>query len=108
MSPKRSGACSKCDEDVFDVLQDAPLPRKIGAPHDDAMRATFFLVDSTQMDLTFCKNCLDTLTTEDYPWLWKRVQLSWEVESPGHPNQKQHARNGIMALAHAQPWKEVQ
>ena len=108
MTPKVSGACSKCDKDVFDVVQDSPLPRKIGAPHDDAVRATFVLVSGSQMDLTFCQHCFEGLTTQDYPWLWRRVQLSWEAESPGHQNQKDQARNGIMALYHSKAWKDVQ
>ena len=107
MTPKIPGACTKCSEDVFDVLTDTPLPRRLGRPHDDAIRATFVLASGSQMDLTFCQNCMDTLTTQDYPWIWRRVQLSWETESPGHQNQKDQANNAIMALMHSMPWKDV-
>lgn len=107
MTPKRVGACSKCDEDVFDLITKEPLARKVGAAHENAMRATFILVDGTRMDLTFCAHCLETLTPQDYPWLWRRVQLSWEDQSPNHPNQKHHVDNGIMALDCSQSWKDV-
>lgn len=110
MSPKILGSCSKCDAEVFEVAKRDPetrVPIQLGPCRDDAMRATFLLLDGSSMDLTFCKNCSDTLLPHDYRFLWQRVMLSWETETPGHPNQKQHADNGILALRHVQPWKDI-
>lgn len=109
MTPKLFGCCSKCDVEVFDIVErkENREPNRAGAPHDDAVRLTFILVDGTRMDLTFCKPCADTLSEYDYAYLWQRVMLSWAAESPGHPHQKSQVDNGIMALSHRQPWKEV-
>lgn len=107
MTPKLAGACSKCDVDVFKIVEHEPKPRKLGPPFENAMRATFQLVDGTKMDLTFCKDCVDSLQPHDFPFLWQRVMLTWETETPGHQNQKTHADNGILGLAHVVPWKDV-
>jgi hypothetical protein len=45
MKPKISGACTKCDLEVFEVVErdEQRLPIKLGLPLDDAVRITFRL-----------------------------------------------------------------
>lgn len=111
MSPKIIGCCSKCDVEVFDIEKRDPetrLPTQTGAPHANAVRSTFVLMDGTKMDLTFCAECNAGLTPQDYPWLWQRVLASWIAESStSHPCVKQQAPNGIFALSYSQPWRDV-
>lgn len=109
MTPKLSGCCTKCDTQVYDVVShnEKGEPIRIGGPSDDAVRVNFRLVNGSSMDLTFCRDCAAGLQPHDYPFLWQRVMLSWEVSTPGHPNQKEQSNNGILALNYAQPWKEV-
>ncbi len=110
MKRKITGCCSRCDAEVFEVLErDAErMPKRIGAPLENAVRVTFVMVDGTLMDLTFCRECADALTPEELQWLWRRVVKSWIDQSGAdHPWLKTQAANGLLAVHHARPWKEV-
>jgi hypothetical protein len=110
MKPKISGACTKCDLEVFEVVErdEQRLPIKLGLPLDDAVRVTFRLMKGSAMDLTFCRHCAEGLDALDYPHLWNRVMTSWEAQSPGHPGgAKGHIDDGIVSIDRKQLWKEV-
>ncbi len=110
MAPKMVGCCTKCDAEVFAIVRRDPngLPIQAGAPLEQATRVTFALKDGSQMDLTFCDHCAAGLEPPDFPWLWKRVVLSWVAESGAtHPGVKPQVDNGIMGLLRKQLWREV-
>lgn len=110
MKPKIAGACTKCDEIVFEVVErnEDRIPTKLGPPLENAVRVTFRLMKGSAMDLTFCRHCAEGLDAMDYPHIWRRVMDSWEAQSPGHPGGAPgHADNGIVGLDRKQLWKEV-
>jgi hypothetical protein len=110
------GCCSSCDKEVFDVVErfssaedNAGMPKRIGAPHDDAIRVGFLLANGEQMDLTFCAECVDSLSSDDYPQLWEKVLRSWVVElGEKRPDWlTQMLGNGILCEVGKQTWKDV-
>lgn len=111
MNPKLTGCCTKCDVEVFDVVARDPktrIPVQLGAPLENAVRATFILLDGSRMDLTFCESCSAGLEPSEFPWLWKRVLVSWIAESgASHPCVKEQATNAILARTYSKPWREV-
>jgi hypothetical protein len=109
MKPKLLGCCTKCDAEVFDVAarDEARIPIRLGAPHEDAMRANFLLLSGSRMDLTFCKHCIDGVTADDYRHIWSRVVEAWHNSTPGHDWTHTQKDNMILALLHVKPWKEV-
>lgn len=110
MKPKLIGCCTKCDEEVFEIVRRDPetrVPVQIGAPLETAMRANFVMADGSRMDLTFCRKCSDGLTPEDLPHIWNRVVSAWEHQSPGHAWTKTQRDNGLLMLLNVKPWKEV-
>lgn len=111
MNSKIAGCCSICDIEVFDVIRRDPetrAPRELGAPHDDACRTTFLLINGSQMSLTMCDDCMKTLTPKQYPILWRRVLLSWILESgKDHPFLKTQQDNGISAVMHTEKWSQL-
>lgn len=111
MKPKLHGCCSKCDAEVFEIIERDPetrAPTRVGAPLDEAERATFLLMNGSRMDLTLCAGCAAGLQPADYAFLWQRVMVSWIAQSgPDHPWPKSQIDNGICAVLHRQPWKEV-
>jgi len=111
MTHKLIGCCSSCDAEVFDIVQRNPEtrePTKVGASHDDAMRAAFLLADGSLMDLTFCRECASTLEPATFPMLWQRCMASWIKQSGAdHPWVKTQNDNGIMGLVRVISWKDV-
>lgn len=108
---KRPGCCSACDAEVFDVRtrdKETRAPVALGAPLDNAVRATFVLFMGSQMSLTLCSDCAAALTPADFPILWQRVMAGWIAKSgTDHPWARSQADNGIVGLLHMRPWKEV-
>lgn len=113
MKPKLAGCCSKCDAEVFEVSVRDPETREpkragLGSPLENAVRATFVLMNGSRMDLTFCAACMDELTPADYAALWRRVVVSWVHETSEDPSWvRSQVDNGIAGLLHKQPWREV-
>lgn len=96
------GHCSKCDTQVYEVLRRAKdgTPAQIGKPLSNAMKATFALVNGTQMDLTLCDTCLADLATTDYPFLWNRVMDGWAKQGTAWASTQE--TNGILGLLSSQ------
>lgn len=111
MKPKLTGCCSKCDAEVFEITERFPetrAPKRVGKPFENAVRATFVLMNGSKMDLTFCAACMDELTPADYGALWQRVMVSWAHEKSGGPSWvRSQVDNGIAGLLYRQPWREV-
>jgi len=110
------GSCSICDKEVFDIVErfgpaeeNAGRPKRIGAPHDDAMRIGFMLASGEQMDLTFCQSCAEALTDEDYHELWQKVLRSWVAELGDRRPEwlTPMLGNGILCELGKQSWKDV-
>jgi len=110
------GSCSICDKEVFDIVErfgpaeeNAGRPKRIGAPHDDAMRIGFMLASGEQMDLTFCESCAEALTDEDYHELWQKVLRSWVAELGDRRPEwlTPMLGNGILCELGKQSWKDV-
>lgn len=109
MNPKVAGLCSKCDAEVYEVRQRDPrtgLPQRLGAPMPNAHRVTFLLMNGSQMDLTFCHDCVTALEPTQFPWLWQRVMVSWAAE---HRSEwaKTQLNNGIVGLLGMRPVREA-
>ena len=81
IEPKIAGACSCCDEMVFDVTarHEDGRPARLGAPHPAARRIAFLLASGEIMDLTFCAGCAATVG-DRYGPLWDKVLVSWTAE----------------------------
>ncbi len=113
MTPKLIGCCSSdgCDKEVFEIVRrdsTASQPLKVGPATEDAVRATFLLVDGSKMDLTFCRECADKLEPTVFPMLWQRCMLSWIKQSGvKHTWVAEQRKNGIMGLLRTQPWGHV-
>lgn len=110
------GSCSICDKEVFDIIERfgpseerAGTPKRIGAPHDDAMRIGFMLASGEQMDLTFCQSCAESLTDEDYHELWQKVLRSWVAELGDRRPEwlTPMLGNGILCELGKETWKDV-
>lgn len=82
IEPKIAGACSCCDEMVFDVVArcEDGRPARLGAPHPAARRIAFLLASGEIMDLTFCAGCAALTAGDRYGRLWDRVLVSWKAE----------------------------
>lgn len=106
MKLKRNGCCSKCDCEVFEIVTRNPEtrePLRVGAPLDNAMRAEFIMVNGSIMDLTFCRDCLETLAPSDYLPLWLRIMKSWGK----HEWVATQVDNGLVGIRSVRPWKDL-
>jgi len=105
---KISGACTICDEMVFEVMaryeeheRRPGEPKRLGSPNDGATRITFGLFDGTRADLTFCGTCTEILNSEQCTEIWRKVMRSWIREMEGDTQKhdgwfpKQYA-NGLL------------
>jgi hypothetical protein len=110
------GACTRCNKEVFDVIERFPpesvfagKPRRLGSPNEDAMRLEFVLAGGEHMDLTFCKSCADGLSNEDYAELWEKVMRSWAAEmGEKRPDWfVQMQTSGILGEVGRMSWPEV-
>ena len=109
--PKIPGACTCCDKPLFEVKTidpDTKRARQITVPTEDACRLLFVLKSGSQMDLTFCAACADSLAPAQYPFLWSRVMRSWIAEAGvDHPTVKEQSKNSILGIVRRQKWTEV-
>lgn len=106
MLPKRTGCCSKCDVECFEVISRDPetrIPKQLGGPLDNAVRCNFIMYDGSTIDLTLCTDCYQTFTPADFMTLWHRVLLSWG----DHPWVKTQTENGLVGIRSALRWKDV-
>lgn len=78
-----AGVCKSCGEQCFDVLQvyqpherNPGEPKALGEPIK-GVRITFSLYDNTLCNITFCYDCADNLTSEQYTEIWYRVMVGW-------------------------------
>ena len=81
---KTIGCCTKCDKEVFDVVERFPpdhenagKPRRVGQPLPEARRINFSLSGGPSIDLTFCDECSLNMTPDDYGPIWQKVLDSW-------------------------------
>lgn len=116
VSPKITGHCSLCDKRVFDVLSVFEAheiypgePKQIGAPTNEAVRMTFLLWDGCKMQLTFCADCADRLTTENYGYLWQRVVVSWvrELREDRPDWFMNQLNNGLLCTIGRESWQKI-
>lgn len=85
-SKKLIGHCTCCDKAVFDIVEvyphDHPYagePRKIGNPHDDALRVTVILTDGKHIDVTICSYCFRS-GDFSYNDIWDSIKSAWALE----------------------------
>ena len=92
---KIAGHCTLCHCECFNIIERYSSderrpgePKRIGLPHDGTTRITFLLIDGTRMDLTFCAECANNITVDDYTAIWQKVIRSWtrEFEEKGTPD----------------------
>ncbi len=116
IAPKIVGACACCDRMVFDITArfgagepNEGKPKQLGAPQADARRVTFLLTSGEVMDLTFCDDCMNTLSSETYGQLWDKVLVSWAAElGDKRPDWfMAQFQNAILCELNAQDWTEV-
>lgn len=86
-TPKIIGHCTCCDAACYEVISQFPeghalagRPRKIWHILPATRRVEFLLSDSSTMTLTFCGNCADELSPQDYPKIMSRLLVSWAEE----------------------------
>ena len=101
---KIPGHCSVTGEPCFDVIEYWPAghtfdgqPKRLGAPHDDALRVTFVTMKGTLMVLTICEAALPDIVV-NLPAVWASVKARYRAERKAHKelgqvdfNDKQHA-----------------
>jgi len=106
---KVAGCCSKCDAEVFEVVarDDDRKPARLGPAKENAERLTFYLLNGSRMDLTFCTDCAESLTPGEFPFLWRRVMETWVDEVPGHSWAGTQTTNGIAGLMGRKLWRDV-
>ena len=74
---KKTGCCTLCDVEVYEVIDRHPSgpyegnPRTLGPPLANIRRPTFVLADGTTCQITFCAECEPT--SENIPHIWNRV-----------------------------------
>lgn len=124
---KRVGHCSLCLTQVADIKKVFPaghpfegLPARLGKWRPNAMRATFVLLDGSQMDLTMCSACMAEMGPEDYPRLWQNVISAFQDElnrlekaDPKNAEKRLEVANRVIAsnppvgLLSSRPWSEI-
>lgn len=118
---KISGHCTICNAAVFDIAavnepheRRPGEPKRVGAPHDNAVRITFILFDGSMADMTFCDDCATALSPDSYTEIWRKVLRSWqrEIDESGKP--ETHATwftpqffNGLLYEQTRIHWKEI-
>lgn len=89
---KIGGCCSLCDEPVFEVMavwEDhdvrAGEPKRLGPVNEGTIRVSFLLLSGGYTDMTFCGQCAEELTPEQYTWLWRKNLAGYMREQNGNP-----------------------
>jgi hypothetical protein len=109
---KQQGHCSVSGEPCFDIIetwdQSHPLagqPRRIGAPHADAVRVTLVLADGTQADITVKHRYVPELYMS-LPQVWREIKERTRFDRKQHRayrqpdfNENQHAQMDAWNLA---------
>jgi len=88
---KAAGLCSVSGEECFDVLEYWPAnhpvyagqPRRLGAPHDDALRVTVVLVNGSRMNLTIKAQYLADFHVA-LPEVWRVVKEATRTLRKAH------------------------
>ncbi|MGE0373000.1 MAG: hypothetical protein AB7Q01_14115 [Gammaproteobacteria bacterium] len=88
---KAAGLCSVSGEPCFDVLDYWPsdhpvyagLPRRLGAPHEDALRLTLILVNGSHMNLTIKEQYLAEFHVA-LPEVWRLVKNTTRTLRKAH------------------------
>lgn len=114
-TPKKIACCSRCDRECFEIEQrkgaeeeshlspGERTPIRFGKPYDFAMRAEFVMVSGSIMDITFCEDCLASLSPSDYLPLWHRVLLGWGK----HEWVATQLDNGLLGIRSVRRWKDI-
>ena len=75
---KKTGCCTLCDAEVYEVIDRHPAghpyegnPRTLGPALKNMRKLTFALADGTTCQMTFCTECKPT--PENMPDIWKKV-----------------------------------
>lgn len=121
---KRIGACTLCDEDVFDCrarwesAENLKAParaylagqmKSVGAPKAGATRVTFLLASGEIADMTFCDACAEALSEDDYGELWAIAVRSWAQEMLDARPQWFHEQmsNSILSEVGRRAWDDL-
>jgi hypothetical protein len=116
VSYKKTGCCSLCDTECFDVLQRwdqgeklAGEPKRLGKACNGATRITFRLIDGTLGDFTFCSDCASSLHAGNYAKLWAKNLAAYMRQQNGDPSKfLKQFDNGILSEVGRQSWEELQ
>jgi hypothetical protein len=109
---KTQGHCSISGEPCFDIIETfaaghplAGQPRRIGAPHEDAVRVTLVLMDGTMADITVKQRYVPELYAH-LPQIWRDVKARTRFDRKNHGaygqrdfNAAQHATMDAWNLA---------
>jgi hypothetical protein len=101
---KIAGCCSLCDEPVYEVKQRwdagekrAGEPKVLGPANPDATRIEFLLFNGRRTSMTFCGQCAESLTFEQYTPLWQKNLNGYMREQNGSPEKfKDEFANGLL------------
>lgn len=87
--PKRLGCCLGCDREVYEVVgyhTEGPLtghPNRLGAMLPHGLQVEFLLSNGVQIDVAFCRQCAQTLHSDEYQAVWEaclaRAKFSYET-----------------------------
>lgn len=112
---KIGGCCSLCDNPCFDVMavwEDndprAGEPKRLGEPHDGTTRVAFLLLAGGYTDMTFCGECADSLSAENYTTLWRKNLAGYMREQNGDPSKfADQFSNGLLCELGRRDLKEL-
>lgn len=125
---KLLGCCTSCDQPVFEIslkYKDGhPLEgehRTVGSPLPEAQVVGLVTLEGSVMEVTFCLDCLDQLTPDDFPEMWGKICRTNERElsdfyrqavelKPLTEEQKDEARSFYMksvpiGVLYEAPWR---
>lgn len=116
MSPhKIGGCCSLCDARCFEIMGvweahevRAGEPKRLGAANDGTTRVSFLLLAGGYTDMTFCGDCADSLSPEQYTLLWRKNLAGYMREQNGNPAKFiDQFSNGLLCELGRQQLKEL-
>lgn len=88
---KAAGLCSVSGEECFDILEYWPdshpvyagMPRRLGRPHDDALRVELIMADGSHMSLTIKAQYLPDLHLS-LPQVWALIKRTTRALRKAH------------------------
>lgn len=87
MTVKKTGCCTLCDTEVYEVITyfpEGPLyrfPRKIGKPLPSKVSIDYVLADGSHSTLTSCTSCASQMIDPaNFPAIWRKVVRTFMFE----------------------------